>query len=220
MPLIPQSDYSFFGRAVNQVLSFAQLSPMNDTVTDSIDEDNAPITNDADIIDAYNFLLRASTVIQEDGYPFNTLHEYEINPTVAGIPQDTGNLILPANTLRFEPIYKCRFDKEKILFTRQNNKLYDMTNDTDLFDQSYSFNIVLGLLFKDLVPAVRQYITVTAGLEFQKFKLGSDSLDRQRNPTWIEAKASFERYVVNLGDYNLLDNIDFHYWNESYRRVA
>lgn len=220
MPYNPTYKFSTFGIAVNQVLSYAQLQPMSDDDTTNVDEDNAPASDDLDVVDAYNLLNQVSTTIQQEGYPFNTIYGHKISPTIAGLEATPGNIILPNKTLKFlVPKKQCGVMRQQTFYTRQGNLLYDNIKETDLFDEAIELDITLGLKFMDLLPAVRNYITATAGIQFQINKLGSDSLMRQQQLLYAETKRSFERYIHNMVQANMLNNTNYILWDLTHRRT-
>ena len=194
-----------FPEAINTMLEYIGEEPIPltgwfATLDESVDPNG--LTDNTDVIAAHDILVKTSRRIQEDGYSWNILKQQRIEPTVLGVPTIPGNLVVPLSTLRIIAVGNSSVRCSQKIFILQGNSIYELSKDTDTFDQAYDFDLVVGLAFNDLHSAAKHYIMLTAASEFQKRRLGSETLYSINRDQLIEAKISFDRLDADIGQYN------------------
>jgi hypothetical protein len=186
---------------ITTLLPTTELEAVN-AMLDSIGE--APIDSliDIEAPDAGTALRRlriVSKAVQLIGWEWNTDEDVVITP------DSNGFLVLPANTLK---VIATSSDS-RVKLTQRGNKLYDRTNQTDVFTSSVKATLITALLFEDLPEAARQYIMLTAAEKFQEGAVGSAQLDKFAEQARMAALQSLEAAESEVGRYNILtDNWD------------
>jgi hypothetical protein len=151
-------------------------------------------TGNADVQQCVRLLRDHSRKVQKRGWWFNTDAEYEITP------DGNSNLILPANTLRVDPVGDDRWEKP---WVQRGTKLYDPNDHTFVFTESVKVDLVLGLAWEELPQTARDYITACAGLEFTDTDMASEIrhtfTQRRKDEAWLELL----KEDAEASDYNM-----------------
>lgn len=168
--------------AVNALLHTIGEAPVN-TLTGSLPVDASM---------ARRLLHRKSRTLQTKGWAFNQDLDLPLSPMT------DGTIPVPNNALSIDPVYRDR------RLTIRAGKLYDRTLRTDVFTSPVLVNITYFLPFEELPEYARQYITVSAGRQFQDGTLGDESLHRYTAQDEMAAWADFLNVEVEQGDYNVL----------------
>lgn len=165
------------------------------TLLDAIGETPVSSLNNTGLVDAVKAekeLMRTSRQVQLMGWNFNTFQNFAIPPDV------DGNIILPSNTLKVDPVYDTQD------YVQVGLKLFD--NKTHSFNIGKTVKVDLIVLrdFEELPEAARNYITIRAARKFQQKMIGSQELamfDQQdEQAAWLEM-SDFE---TDSADYNML----------------
>lgn len=112
-------------------------------------------------------------------------------------PDDDGFIFLPNNTLSAEAWY---LDVKMVLTTTGTGtigdpyKLYNVTDDTDVFESPVTLRVITLLDFEDITPAEQKAIVDIASAEYEAATVGDPSrgqqLSRQSMISQAEAKAN------------------------------
>jgi hypothetical protein len=141
---------------------------------------------------AVQLLHSKSREIQTESWAFNTDIDLPLAVTT------TGTIPVPNNTLSVDAV-----DPSLRLVIRAG-KLYDRAKRTSTFTAPVRVNITYFLPFDELPEYVRQYITVSAGRQFQDGTLADDAIHRFTAQDEMTARARFMAAEVEQGDYNVL----------------
>lgn len=116
----------------------------------------------SDSLNAYRALSNANVNIQSEGWLVNTQNQ---TPALnAGPDPAAGTVTIPANYLLVRP----RRDGNvwpKYLSVR-SGLLYNLTDSTAVFTEAPELEVIMALDFADMPPALKWYITCTAGKAF------------------------------------------------------
>lgn len=155
-------------------------------------------TGNADVATAVELLRRHSRRVQAMGWWFNTDTEYTLTP------DSNGYLTVPSNCLRVDPSAADR----QLKLVMRGSKLYDTQNQTTVFTQSVTADLVVGLDWSDLPQSARDYITACAGLEFVDTDVGSETrhafTEKRKGEAWL----NLFREESDAGDFNMLADSD------------
>lgn len=185
---------------ISTLLPTTELEAVN-AMLDSIGEAPIDSLTNIEAPDAGTALRRlrvVSKAVQTIGWEWNT-------EGVVLTPDSNGNLVLPANTLKFVP---CN-DDPSVKLTMRGNRVYDRKNQTYVFTKTVKATIVTALDFEELPEAARQYVMLTAAEKFQEGILGSPTLDKFDRSSAGEALQTLLAAEAEVGAYNVLtDNMD------------
>ena len=170
--------------AVNFLLATIGESPVN-SLTD------API--EAEL--AQETLAETSRAVQSQGWHFNTDPSYKI------LPDLSGNINLPASTLRADA---SRSVANKDLVQR-GTRMYDRQNHTYDIGEPTELDLVVGLDFTDLPEVARRYITAKAARVYQGKLVGSESLNNFAVQEEREAYIAMQEFENSSADANIFE---------------
>lgn len=141
---------------------------------------------------AQDLLRQESRGVQVQGFTFNTERQVTLTP------DNSGNINLPQNTLRF--IYA---DDRSIV--QRGFRLYDATNHTYAFENDVTCDLVVGLDYDELPEALRRFLFFRAGRIFQD-RMGGDRVLHQFSANdEMGAWAAFLNYEAEVGGYNVFN---------------
>lgn len=153
-------------QAINIVLSNAQLSPVESLSSGDIDAEIAESVLDETTVE-----------VQSKGWAWNT-EEMKLTPT------SDGYLTLPANTLEADAVDRS------IRVVQRGNRLYDLDNNTFIFNKSMEARLVMALEFPDLPQSVRRYLALKSSRVFQSRTMGDGTLHQfimlEEQAAWAE----------------------------------
>lgn len=135
-----------------------------------------------------------SRELQSRGYWCNTVYGLTLSP------DSNGNIILPSNALKVDTSEENEFER----IATRGNKLYDLENNTLVFDHDIKVDIVQVLDFDDLPFELQNFIVCRAGRVFQEGAMGSASLDGFTKRREMEAQTSWEASVADVEDSNVI----------------
>ena len=180
-------------QAVNVMLSSAGETPVTNLESQNVE---------AEI--AQEMLIQESRTVQEQGWYFNTEHKIPM------VPDTRGTVYLPSTCLRIDPSDRAE------RFQQRGNILYDPVNHTGYIGRTVYVDMVVELLFENLPPVARRYITIKAARAFQQRIIGSDTLngfhERDEMQAYMdlkEAEAAQEDFSIfdNFATYRILDRL-------------
>lgn len=158
----------------------------------------APVTSlesgllvDAQI--ASDIVDEISREVQSIGWNFNT-EEFDLTPDTDGF------INLPASTLRVDSV-KTNFHEDLIM---RGSRLYDKDNNTYVFTEGKTVEVILYLVFDELPETVRRFIALRAARVFQERQLGVDALSAQNREDERRAWAMLMSEEADSADYNIL----------------
>ena len=180
---------------MSDLVALTELDAVN-TMLDTIGE--APVNtlinlNVTDANNAIRMLHRTSRFVQEKGYEFNTEVNYKLTPTNAG------KIIIPSNALRVD----VEPNTDDVRVTQRGDYLYDIINQTYIFENPVHVRMVLFLAFEDLPSAARQYIMIKAARTFGDKMLGTDVVHEYSAKDEQDALYSFRDAEAESGDHNI-----------------
>lgn len=126
------------------------------------------------------------------GWTFNT------EDSLLELEQGTGYILVPANTLSVDPL------DAYLKVTQRGRALYDLANNTFVFNSPLKCRLVLSMDFECLPQHARQYIYARAGRRFTERFLGADTYTRFSQVYEQECERLFKRIEGRHGDYNIL----------------
>lgn len=139
--------------AVNTILRMVGETPVNTT-------DLADVAPGAQ---ALLLLRQISRAVQSRGWYFNRREDLTLTPGI------DGRVPVSINTVSIIP-YR---GESKVLAIR-NNALYNVTDETDAFEQSIRVTLIVALDFSELPECFREYITMEAGVRYTSSYSQSD----------------------------------------------
>jgi hypothetical protein len=157
--------------AVNIMLAGASETGVNTLVDDGInDTDVAQLVLDHETIKVFG-----------KGWNFNTI-------TKTLTPDSNGNIAVSTNYLRVDG----EGDDYGRLFTVRSNLLYDITNDTNIFDKGVTVCVTQNIEFEDAPIHIRYYIAHRAARIYQMKANGDLEADailaKEEADAWEEVK--------------------------------
>lgn len=188
--------------AVNQILEVIDEPPVPSL------ESGLP-----DAEDAERTLDRISLEVQAKGWEVNTDYDYEFQPNA------NGEITVPANILRIEPIDKRLSVTVKVIDNLRF--LYDRKARTTVFDRPIKCLVVWGYDFEELTYELQAYITARASRVFQEQSMGSVSLDSFARRREQEAYAALLDAESEMDEVNTLrDNSYVRYVTGRYNPLS
>jgi len=158
-------------RAVNLMLAAAGEQQVSTLVDDGI--------NDTDV--AQRVLNDKIIEVLAKGWDFNTVTK-TISPTTAN------QIVISSNYLRVDGEGQNYRDR----FTVRGNVLYDLTNDTDQFEEDVELRVTQNIEWDDIPSPVRFYIARASAREYQNRTIADPAIDRilqtEELMAWEDAK--------------------------------
>lgn len=175
--------------AVNEMLLAIGQAPVN----------TLDVAGIRDVSVASTILDNVSRELQSEGHRFNsftTTMSLDVN----------GHVLIPSDALQVDPsdVYV-----DGIPMVDPNDdvlKLYDVQNETFVWDDEVKVDLVRLLAFEALPQHARRYIVAMAKLRFQASVVGSGLLNGLIEQEVGLAYASFRRAELLQGDHNILRN--------------
>ena len=146
--------------AVNRMLASIGQAPVN----------TLSVTGIGDVASARSELNEVLRDVLTVGWSFNTDEDYELSP------DNDGYIKLPLGALDVDPS-----DSTVNVVIRRipdgDLALYDVDNQTFIFEESVECRVIWGFPFDDLPQPARTYIATAAARRFQAHRLASTVLD-------------------------------------------
>lgn len=137
------------------------LSAMGEPAINSLDTAGIDAQMASDLID------ETSRNVQGMGFHWNR-ETRSISPDV------NGWIVLPANTLRIDTVENDR----SVNVVQRGLRLYDLINNTFIFDKALKIETIVTLQFEELPFAAKNFITYRAARLMQQRSLGSETLQK------------------------------------------
>ncbi len=150
---------------------------------------------------ARDILTNTSRQVQSKGWTFNTDFDVVLKPDGS-----TQMIELGGDDLRVDTTATVR-DSTKDIVERAN-KLYDRQNNSFLFTENITVNLVKYFNFEDLPEAARRFIVIKSARIFHDRVVGSGELHRFFQEDEGQAWSELLEYESNVGDYNIFDTYD------------
>ena len=184
-------------QAINRILSTIGEAPVNNI------EGNTSV----DVSVAKNILDETSVSLQSQGWAFNTQYDYTLNiSTDKKVP-------LPSNTAYLDAADSYKYEYK---YTIRDGHLYDIKNNTNLFDSVVPVTIVLIQQFEDIPQYARDYIVAKSARRFASRYLGSTELVKLLESDEQEAFLNFKQLDTASDDLNMLTG-DANIFNTAFR---
>ena len=173
-------------QAVNLMLSVIGELPVDDLRLAEVN---------ADVKMALQLLRSATRALQVKGWQFNT----NLAQTLDRAPD--GTIRLPDNAVRCVPAEDVDQD---VRFAIRGQRLYDLKNNTFVWDRDVVVDLTILLPFEDLPEPVRYYLAEKAGQRFQSRTLGSETLYAFTREDLQDAAVILADYELDAGGWNML----------------
>ena len=172
--------------AINEILAAIGEAPV-DTIEDSgsIDVDNA-----------YRILKSVNRQVQIDGYTFNTVSNYQMNPD-----RFTKEIAWDSTLLRVS-------SSEGNFLRNRGGLVYDVTNNTDKFDGSFEVEAIVLVPFEELPEAFREYITIKSARLFATRYIGDELAMNALMQEEQVAKIAVFNYEIDLEKPSMANNTE------------
>lgn len=171
--------------AVNDIIGSIGESPVNSI------ENPANV----DVINAIRILTLTNRQVQAKGWSFNTIDSYFLNPDIF-----TKKIRWVDNILFLKGTDGTRYVK-------RGAYVYDLTHQTDIFNNKIEVECILLVPFEDLPDSMRSYITAKAAREFQLRYLGDADLTTELARYEMEAWQNLQEYEIESNKFSALDFI-------------
>ncbi len=162
---------------------------------------------------ARDILTNTSRQVQSKGWTFNTDFDVVLKPDGS-----TQMIELGGDDLRVDTTATVRDSTKDIV--EQANKLYDRQNNSFLFTENITVNLVKYFNFEDLPEAARRFIVIKSARIFHDRVVGSGELHRFFQEDEVQAWSELLEYESNVGDYNIFDTYDVYRVVERNRGTA
>ena len=176
--------------AINTILSTIGEAPLS-SLTGSLPVDGTI---------AKNVLNEINREVQSSGWHFNTHYK-------ATLTRDASNKIpVASNVLRVEldPNY---YSKSSYDIVQRNNYIYNLAENTDIFDKDFEDVTIVYLLdFQDIPEQAKRYITIRSARVFHDRTLGATSLHKFSQEDEARALIVLKQAEASTGDYTIFDN--------------
>lgn len=176
--------------AVNTILSTVGEAPLS-SLTGSLPVDGTM---------ARNVLNEINREVQSQGWHFNTHYK-------ATLSKDASNKIpVASNVLRVE-LDPNKFSKLSYDIVQRNNYIYNLAENTDIFDRDFDEVTIVYLLdFADIPEAAKRYITIRSARVFHDRTLGATTLHKFSQEDEARALIVLKQAEASTGDYTIFDN--------------
>ena len=175
--------------AINSMLIGVGEAPVNTLNSGLQEAEIAAITLDT-----------ISREVQSAGWSFNTDIRYTLSTN------SLGHIPVPSNCLQIDTTALRRdYDTDIVL---RNQKLYDRTKNTFVFDAEVVVDMVQLFEFEEIPEVARRYITLRAGRKFQENILGSETMTQLQFKDEQQALHSLREAESQVADFNIFDNYD------------
>lgn len=140
---------------------------------------------------AERYLDRTAKKVLSGDWHFNRENKVRLSPNAAG------EIEVPANAIEVDA------SSWHVHTQQRGNRLYDLSRHTFKFSAPVEVDMTVMLEWEDLPEPARQYITARAAREYQKTRLGSDSLDKFLTEEEASTLQALSRYDSSTADYNM-----------------
>lgn len=172
-------------QAINEMLTAVGETAVLTTVEGASDTVNAETVLDAETLK-----------VLSKGWHANTDENVTLSPDVDGF------INVPTNALQIDPVDR------RIDLVSRGGRLWNRTDNTDIFDAPVVVKIIRALPFEDLPYPLQARIVAQAILKYQRAYVGSKQLDDFNREELGAAEADARDAEVESDDYNILDNAD------------
>ena len=162
--------------AVNEIIGTLGEIPVNTLV----DPENV------DVMNAIRMLDSVVKDVQSRGWTFNTIPAYSF------IPDKNSKIIQWNNNL-----LSVKFSDKRIVRNR-NGRLYDITNNTDRFENTIEAEVIMLIPFEEMPQVFRQYCTVRTARLFNVRYLGDAIMLQELQQEEQQAYAQYMEYEMTM----------------------
>jgi hypothetical protein len=132
--------------AVNVVLTSLNLEE-----TTEVDSPDAPV-----VARAKALILNLNTTMQAEGWWFNRTGEKTYAPDI------NGNILISSDVIAIQPV------DPRFILAIKDDRLYDLSNDTDEFGKSVKLYVTYKIPFADTPPTWQEYLAREAALQLHQ----------------------------------------------------
>ena len=175
--------------AVNVILSTIGEAPLN-SLSGSLPVDGTM---------AKNVLSEISREVQSSGWHFNTHYK-------STLTRDTNNNIpVATNVVRVELDPNLE-SKSSYDLVQRDGKLFNLANNTDVFDKDFKdVTQVLLLPFNEIPEQAKRYITIRSARVFHDRTLGANTLHKFSQEDEKQALSILRNAESRTGDFSIFD---------------
>lgn len=163
------------------------LSSVGDSPVDTLEEhDNVDVDNAVRLLDSI------SRSVQARGWDFNSYESYRLKPDMY------------TKHIRYNPhfIHFRAVDGRTIV--KRGGLLYDMTNQSDKFENDIDLNVIMAVDFEDMPQCFKDYTTAQAAVKFQQRYMGDDGVSQDLMLSAQQSYQDIVAYDMSMGSYNML----------------
>jgi len=154
---------------------------------------------------AKNVLDEICREVQSQGWHYNTHYK-------ATLSRDNTNKIPVANNVLRVELDPYKYSKASYDIVQRNNYLYNLAENTDIFDRDFEdVTIVYLLNFPDVTEQCKRYITIRSARVFHDRTLGATTLHKFSKEDELRALAVAKQAEASVGDYTIFDDPLFAY---------
>lgn len=172
-------------QAINEMLTAVGETAVLVTVEGASDTVNAETVLDAE-----------TRKVLSKGWHANTDENVTLTPDVDGF------IAVPTDALQVDPVDR------RVDLVKRGGRLWNRTDNTDVFDAPVVVKIIRNLPFEDLPFPLQSRIVAQAVVKYQRAYVGSKQLDEFNGDELIMAETDARDAEVESDDLNMLDNAD------------
>lgn len=116
-------------------------------------------------------------------------------------PDINGEIALPENALEVDP--KNKYDN---LFSMLDNKLFNKTTNSFIFENDVEVDVLYSFAFEDLPYAFQYYITMSSAKDLYGFRYPSKQIPQQLQANFIHALSEVNKQNLVTAQYNMKDS--------------
>ena len=180
--------------AVNTMLHTISEQPVN-TLTGTLPLDASLAKSTLDEI---------NREVQSAGWKFNRRYKYTLS-------LDTNNKIPLAENIMRVDLDINKYSPTTYDVIKQGAYLYNLVENTFVFDKALEANVILYLDFTDLPENARRYITIRSARIFQDRTIGGNNLHKFTATDEFNALAVLRQEEAQTADHSIFNNYDT--WN-------
>lgn len=147
---------------------------------------------------ALQVLREYSSELQTDGYDFNTFEKFEVTPS------STKTISFGPSVIRVRNYYPYQ------RLTLKGRFLWDVDNQTSLFDGPQTVNIIQEVSFEDLPRVFQRYVTIRAARVFANRVVGAGEINSYTSEDETRARIAWINSYSEDMELNVFSNSSHH----------
>lgn len=153
---------------------------------------------------AQEILIEYAEELQFEGYTFNTVREVILTPDVAG------NLTVLPRASDYRVLTVRPYYTHRRVALQPDGKLLDLDNNSLVFNQPLTVDIVYSVKFEFLPPALQRYVIIRAGRVFANRMVGAQEQNAYNGEDEARARSAWLQQVAYDDDLNVFSSVSSH----------